>query len=292
MKESADKLLSKYGTIEGWLSIVVNIILFGLKYWAGITTGSIAIIADAWHTLSDSISSIVVLISTKISIKPADKDHPYGHGRAELVGAIIIGIILSIIAANFFIESITELIDHKKVVYGKIALIVTIISIAGKELLARFALWAGKKADSRSLKADGWHHRSDALTSVLILIGIFFGEYFWWIDGVLGILVSIMIGYVVYEILRESISSLIGEKPDENLILKIQQLSNDVYPEDVQIHHIHFHEYGYHREMTFHILLPEKMELKKAHDIATDLENRIKENLNIEATIHTEPVES
>jgi cation diffusion facilitator family transporter len=86
-----NKQNKNYSLIEGWLSIVVNTLLFGLKYWAGIVTGSVALIADAWHTLSDSISSVVVIISSKISNKPADKEHPFGHGRADLVSSIIIG---------------------------------------------------------------------------------------------------------------------------------------------------------------------------------------------------------
>ena len=169
--------------IEGWLSIFTNIILFGLKYWAGIVTGSVAIIADAWHTLSDSISSVIVLIGIKISDKPADKEHPFGHGRAELIASMIIGVLLAIIAFNFVLESIEKLKDHESVVYGKLAIIVTIVSILSKEMLAQYAFWAGRKIKSPILKADGWHHRSDAISSILILIGIFIGKYFWWVDG-------------------------------------------------------------------------------------------------------------
>ncbi|UCG28880.1 MAG: cation diffusion facilitator family transporter, partial [Bacteroidales bacterium] len=88
----------RLGFLEGWLSIAGNIILFGLKYWAGIVTGSIALIADAWHTLTDSISSIIVLIGVRIASKPADREHPFGHGRAELIASVIIGFILAFVS--------------------------------------------------------------------------------------------------------------------------------------------------------------------------------------------------
>jgi len=99
----------KLSYIEGWLSITSNILLFILKYWVGIVTGSIAIIADAWHSLTDSISSIVVLIGAKVSSKPADKNHPFGHGRAELIASLIIGVLLAVIAFSFLEKSFSAL---------------------------------------------------------------------------------------------------------------------------------------------------------------------------------------
>ncbi|HKL30993.1 MAG TPA: cation diffusion facilitator family transporter, partial [Tangfeifania sp.] len=96
----------KYIAREGWLSIFGNVFLFGLKYWAGISTGSLALIADAWHTLSDSVSSVIVLIGGKISRKPADDDHPFGHGRAEHIASVIIGVLLAIIAFDFIVGAV------------------------------------------------------------------------------------------------------------------------------------------------------------------------------------------
>src|SRR6056297_2440497 len=92
---------TKLGNTEGWLSITANVALFILKYWAGLVSGSVAIIADAWHTLTDSVSSIIVLVGMKISKKPADREHPFGHGRAELIASLFIGVLLAVIAYNF-----------------------------------------------------------------------------------------------------------------------------------------------------------------------------------------------
>ena len=125
--------IKRLSYIEGWISIFVNLILFILKFWAGLATGSIAIIADAWHTLSDSISSIIVLIGAKVSTKPADKQHPFGHGRAELITSSIIGVFLAIVAFSFLEESIKKLQQHDSVTFGMIAIVVTVVSILAKE---------------------------------------------------------------------------------------------------------------------------------------------------------------
>ncbi len=281
---------TRLGNIEGWMAIAGNIGLFVLKYWAGAVTGSIALIADAWHTLSDSFSSVIVLIGIRVSKKPADRDHPFGHGRAELIASLVIGMLLIFIAFNFLTESINRLKTHQDVNYGTIALIAVITSIAVKEGLAQFAIWAGKKTGSNTLKADGWHHRTDAISSVLILIGIFAGRYFWWIDGVLGIIVTMMIAWAAYKILQDAIHPLLGEKPSENLKHRLKQLSRETVGFDPEIHHIHLHRYGDHIELTFHITLPSEMTLKMAHEHVVSLEQKIQDELNMIPTIHTDPV--
>lgn len=282
---------SKLSYSEGWISITVNIVLFALKYWAGIVTGSIAIIADAWHTLSDSFTSIIVIVGVKISTKPADKEHPFGHGRAEWIASIIIGILLALIAFNFISESVQRLRSRESVRYGLIAITVTIISILAKEALAQYAIWAGKQTGSKAVKADAWHHRSDALSSLIILIGIFFSRLFWWIDGVLGIIVALLILYAAFDILRDSVNPMLGKEPDKDLIKQIKKLCWESAGEEVHSHHFHIHDYGGHAELTFHIRLPQKMTLEEAHDIATRIENSIKSALDIEVTIHIDPIE-
>ncbi len=280
-----------YSLIEGWLSIIVNTLLFGLKYWAGVVTGSVALIADAWHTLSDSISSVIVIVSAKISNKPADKEHPFGHGRADLVSSVIIGFFLTFIGFEFIFKSFERLKGGEAVIFGTLAVVVTIVSIVFKELLAQYAFWAAKRSDSQILKADGWHHRTDALSSVIVLVGIALGKLFWWIDGVLGLIIAVMIFYAAYEILRDSVNRLLGEVPDEELIRDIKKLITDLKL-NVCPHHFHMHRYGQHIELTFHILFPPEMSLKEAHDKTNLIENAIRYKFKIETTIHMEPDET
>jgi len=276
---------------EGTISIIVNTCLFGLKYWAGIVSGSIALTADAWHTMSDSISSIVVIIGARLASKKADKDHPFGHGRWELISAIIIAIILVLIAFGFITDSITELKTRESANFGTVAIVVTIVSIVVKELMAQYAFFLGRRSGSSTVKADGWHHRTDALSSLVILVGILFKGYFWWIDGVLGIVVSLMLMYAAYEILMEAVNKILGEEPGEELISEIKEHIRTLYDEDLHPHHFHIHNYISSKELTFHIKLRNNISVEAGHAIATAIEELIDEKLSIKSTIHLEPID-
>jgi cation diffusion facilitator family transporter len=285
------KKSSFYAKIEGWLSLISNVLLFALKYWVGIISGSVALIADAWHTLSDSLTSIILLIAIKISDKPADEEHPFGHGRAEVIASLIIGVLLSVIAFNFMLESIKKFLAQEQANFGKWAIIATIISIFVKELSAQYALWAYRKTKLNSLKAEAWHHRSDAISSVIILFGIFFGRTFWWLDAVLGILVSLLIFYASFEVIRDAIRPLMGQNPSKEFEQKIKNLISRITELDVNFHHLHIHNYGNHNEITFHIKLPAHISLHEAHKVSAQIENTIRKEMNIEATIHIEPLQ-
>jgi len=274
----------------GFISIVGNLLLFILKFWGGFISGSVAIMADAWHTLSDSLSSVVVLVGAKIAHRPADKEHPFGHGRAELIAAILIGMMLMGVSWEFFTRAFENIQSRHTVEYGWIPVMVVIISIVSKELMAQYAFYISRKFDSESVRADGWHHRSDALSSLVILVGIFVGRYFWWIDSFLAVLVALMILYSAYEIIRDASSRLLGNPPSTKIIEKVRQIGKIICKEELNIHHIHMHEYGTHREMTMHIELPGEWTLKRGHEIADELENHIRQELDIEATVHIDPV--
>lgn len=275
---------------QGWISIFVNGLLFISKYWVGVLAGSIALMADAWHSLSDSLTSLIVILGAKISSKPADKEHPFGHGRAELIASIIIGAILGLVGFEFAKDSIVKLINKESVEYGSAAVWVVTVSIIANELLAQYAFWIGKKTGNPSLRADGWHHRSDALSSVIILVGIFFAPYYWWIDGGLGFVVSLLLFYAAYEIIRDGTNPLLGENPDDDLLKELKEIAKKASGIETNLHHVHVHRYGEHTELTAHIKLPKSLTLDKAHQITDDIEIEIQRKLQIEATIHTEPI--
>ncbi|WP_339737239.1 cation diffusion facilitator family transporter [uncultured Sunxiuqinia sp.] len=281
----------QYIVREGWISIVTNLLLFGLKYWAGLVSGSIALIADAWHTLTDSVSSVIVLVGGKVSNKPADEEHPFGHGRAEHIAAVIIGVLLAIVAFDFVLSSVEKFNSREGGNFGTIAIVVTIISIVGKEVLAQYAFWGYRKTKSSMLKADAWHHRTDSLSSIIILIGIFVGKFYWWMDSLLALIVALMIAYASYEILSKEIRGLLGERIDPELIRAIKVDIDGLLEREVYIHHFHLHQYGQHNELSCHIKLPATMSLNEAHAICTRIENRIKEKFDLVTTIHPEPLE-
>ena len=275
---------------EVWVSIIVNTLLFGVKYWAGVVSGSIALMADAWHTLTDSISSVIVLIGGKISNKPADNEHPFGHGRAEHIAAIIIGVLLAIVAFDFVVSAYEKFRSQQAGNFGTIAIVVTIVSVVLKEVLAQYAFWGFRKTGSSVLKADGWHHRTDSLSSIIILVGIFVGRYFWWIDAVLAFIVAVMIAYASYEILSKEIKSLLGEEVDPELIREITKGVTGLLGMEVHIHHFHLHKYGNHQELSCHIKLSPDMPLHEAHRICTQIEKMLLNKFDLVATIHPEPL--
>lgn len=276
---------------EGRWSLAANLLLFAVKFWAGLVSASAAMIADAWHTLSDSLSSLIVLAGAGIARKKADKEHPFGHGRAELIAALFVGMLLAFIAFEFFLEGVARIREHRSADYGFIAVLVTLISLIGKEALTQYALFCYRKSGYLSLKADAWHHRSDALSSLVILVGILIGRYVWWADGVLTILVSLMIAWTAVHILREGIRPLLGEAPDKELLTYLSDVCRRMTGSSANVHHVHLHRYGKHMELTFHVLLPPDYSLRQAHELATRIEKQIKSERRIEATIHIEPKE-
>ena len=281
---------SKLGYREGLVSVILNLLLFVLKYYAGIASASLALIADAWHTLSDSLTSLVVILGIKLSSKKPDKEHPFGHGRWEQISALIIAILLALVGVEFMKDAIAKLRGHEAADFGWLAYLATVASIVLKEGLARYAFYIARKTGNAAVKADGWHHRSDALSSLMVLAGLFLSPYFWWIDSVLGMLISFMLFYAAYGIIREAVNKILGEEPSEEVIGKVEQIvkaemGNVAYP-----HHYHIHHYGDHIEFTFHIKVTGEETVEEAHRKATLIEMQIKTELKIDATIHIEPL--
>ena len=281
---------TKGGYLAGAVSIIINAVLFGIKFWAGIVTGSLALIADAWHTLSDSLSSVIVVIAVKLGSKKPDKQHPFGHGRWDLIAALFIAFILGIIAYDFLKEAVNRFGAKEPVNYGTLAIIVTIASIAIKEALAQYAFYVARKTESESLKADAWHHRSDALSSVVVLVGIVFARQFWWIDSVLTTIIALMLFYAAFKIIKGTVTKLLGEEPDNGLLESISAQIKSIYKEDLHIHHYHIHDYVSHKELTLHIRLNKNMTVGKSHEIASKIEKIIESNFGMNATIHIEPL--
>lgn len=281
---------SKEAYKQGIVSIIGNTFLFVAKYYAGIVSGSVALLTDAWHTLSDSISSIIIIIGTRISTKPADDDHPFGHGRAQLISTLILGIILTTIGFSFLSSAVNKLIHNEVAHFGSLAISVTVASILSKEILAQYAFHLARKTNLEVIRADGWHHRSDAISSVILLVGMLIGKQWWWADGVLGILMSLFIFKASYDILKEAIWPLLGEAPSKEIMNDVATICDQVVGFHVYPHHFHYHNYGYHQELTFHIALDGHLTLTETHRLADAIEKKIRKELRIEATIHIDPI--
>lgn len=278
----------KSAYLEGVISIVINTILFFFKYYVGVLYNSVAIIADSFHTLSDSLTSVVLILGYRITGKPPDQEHPFGHGRAEFIGGLIIGVLLAMVGYEFTIKSVEKLINKLSLTFSYALLIVLIASALIKLLLSWWAYHLGKKSYSQPIVADAWHHISDSLATGLLAIAIFLGKDYWWIDGVLGIVVSGIIFFTSAKIIYDASSELLGKAPTRGELEVLEKVVREEYPEVKRLHHVHFHKYGDHIEVTFHVELPGNISLKEAHEIVTKMENAIRKKLGYEATIHVE----
>lgn len=289
----ARSLNVSFGYLEGVLSIIINTALFGVKIWVGTRSGSIAMIADSWHTLSDTLTSVVVIVGFWIVARRPDAKHPLGHGRAEAIASVVIAVLLGVVGVNFLLESVNRLRAHESAAFSTLGLIVFAASAVLKEGLARFSMWAGRKTSSRSLVADGWHHRSDAVASALIVVGMLVtrpgGASLWWIDGVMGIAVALLILYATVDIFRASSSFLLGEALDPRVEEAVRGIVTGVCGSDTDVHHLHVHDYGAHREITLHFRLPRSTSLEESHRMASLVEESIRTGLGYEATVHVEP---
>lgn len=195
-----------------WIGIIVNIFLAIIKAIGGILSGSRALIADALHSASDIVGSVVVLFAVKIANKPPDKEHPYGHGKAENVASIIVALLLIFVGFEISLSSTKIFFGEKPPAPGTIALVILIISIIIKEILFQYKYWLGKKYNSSALISEAWHHRSDSLSSLAALVGVglaIIGEKYkidllLYGDAIAGIIVSIIVIKVGYELARDS----------------------------------------------------------------------------------------
>ena len=277
-------------TAMGWTSIVANAALFAAKLAVGLAVGSVAIVADAWHTLSDSLSTVVVLAGTRTARKPADDEHPFGHGRAELIAAVVVGAFLAVVAFNILVSSVGQLQQGGRVIYRREALIVVALSVVVKEVLAQGAFWVARRAQSPAMRADAWHHRSDAITSILVLVGIGLGGARPWIDGTLGIVVSLFLLYAATKVLREGSVPLLGETPSRATLAQMHDIAARVSPQLQQVHHVHIHRYGDHTELTCHVRMEGSMSVDHAHYLVDEYERALRDEMQVEPTVHVDPV--
>lgn len=287
---SSDRVRAGY--TEGVVSIIVNSALFTIKLYFGALYNSIALITDAVHTLSDSLTSLVVIIGFRVASKEPDSEHPFGHGRAELVAALIIGAALGFTAFELGVESFKKLQEASSLLFSPVLVLVLVASSIVKEALARWALKLADKYGSQSIRSDAWHHRSDALVSGVLAVAVLIGREYWWLDGLAGLVLSLYILYTAIKLVLESSSELIGRAPGEDVIRSIERVAKSASPLVLGVHHVHVHRYGDHVEVTLHIDLPDEITLEEAHRVATLVEERIRSELGYEATVHAEPATS
>tara|TARA_B100002052_G_C15856239_1_gene587621 strand:- start:423 stop:1595 length:1173 start_codon:yes stop_codon:yes gene_type:complete len=289
-KESTKKYRSRIGKFQGWISIIVNGLMFFLKLLIGLIIGSISVIADAFHTLTDVISSGVVIWGFNESEKPADKNHPYGHGRAEYVATLVIAILL-IVAGIEFIESSIERIVNPTIIEPEWWMIISIIiTIFIKMIVAQYAEYLSSKIASGTLHADAWHHRADAISSFLVATAMILGKYgYFQVDGWTGLIVALFIMWSGFGIAKEAVDDLIGKPPTIEEINDIRKISLNVEGV-IGVHDIAVHSYGKDKFASIHVEIDEQEDQMDAHLISENVEKILNKKLGVSPTVHVDPI--
>lgn len=276
------------------ISIILNCLLTLIKFISGVISKSSAMISDSVHSLSDVLSTFVVIIGVKISNKKADSDHPYGHERIECVSAIILSGMLFIIGALIGINGIKNVTNSSNLVMpGVLALIASIISIISKEAMYQYTIRVSKKINSAALKADAWHHRSDALSSIGSFIGILGSRLgFKIFDPLASVIISLCIIKVSIDIFKDAIDKMVDKSCDKEVIDKVIRVIEK--NESVKnIDDIKTRQFGNKAYVDVEISVDENLLLKDAHKVAEEIHNSVENEINIvkHCMVHVNPYE-
>lgn len=277
---------ARFGCLEGWISLSVNLLLFIVKMILGGMTASISIIADAVHTVSDVATSAVVIWGFKVAKKPADAEHPFGHGRMENIAALIIAVLLCVIGIEILQTSLMRIAQPREVKGNLLVIIVLMVSIVIKEWLARFSFSLAKKIKSSTLFADAWHHRSDAISTVLVIgamIGSMYGIF--QLDALFGAFVALYIIYTGVKLIKEATVDLLGRAADKKMQDDIKHIARSV--EGVEgVHDVVVHDYGNFKAISLHVEVEAMLDSLSAHKIATSVEVQIARAIKSSPIVH------
>ena len=258
-----------------WVSIFVNIFIAALKFVLGLLSNSIAILTDAMHSLEDLITSALVIVSLHASRKPPDEGHPFGHGRAEDIGGLILSIILFIIGIGFFKDAAFRFFSPEPVTINFIFIGLILFSSLVKLTLGVFTDKISKKASCSLLKTDALHHYGDFITSLAVVIGLVFVKAgYVYADSLLGILIAVVIMLWAFKMTRGFIDNLIGKRAPEAVYKKIKAIAfSSQYVEGV--HAVEVHSYGENRVVSLHVEIDPSLSLDEAHRIADGIEKKV-----------------
>lgn len=285
------KVRNSYGTLGGIVGIIVNTILFAVKFIVGLAVGSIAISADAFNNLSDAASSVITIIGFKLADKPADKEHPFGHGRIEYLSALIVAFLVILVGFEFTKTSFNRILNPSPVIFEIIPFIFLLISIFFKLWLSIFNRNLGNKINSGALKASATDSLGDVFTSSTVVISFLLSKFINFpLDGYMGLIVAIAILIAGIKLVKETLNPLLGEAPDKELADNIRNKLLS-YPKISGCHDLIIHNYGPGRILgTVHAEIPSDIDIMKIHDIIDKAEREISHEFNIHLVIHMDPI--
>ena len=280
-----------YGVMTGAVGIVANILLAALKLLAGALSGSISITADAVNNLSDAGSQLISLISFRISAKPADRDHPFGHARIEYVASMIVSFLVLLVGVELLRGSVRKIRAPEPIDFRPVVLIILLVSVAVKLWLFFFNRKIGKKIDSTVIRATGTDSLSDAAATSAVLISALISHFTGFdTDAYMGILVAVSILIAGVKILNETKNSILGGAPDPKVVADILALARE-YPAVLGVHDLMVHSYGAGNTIaSFHAEVDGAQDIFVTHDAIDMLEKEIYSRLGIRATVHMDPI--
>lgn len=272
------------------VTMIGNALLTIVKIAIGILASSSAMVADGVHSLSDVISTIVVMVGLKLSSKPEDDNHQYGHERIESLAAILLSIMLFIVAIGIGYSAIKNIMSGNITEPGMLAIFAAILSIVTKEWMYRYTLKYAISIDSPSLKADAWHHRSDALSSIGALAGIAGAKLgFTILDPIAGIIIAVIIIKVSYDILKQGVEQIIDHKAGDEVVDEIKNKINSVSGVcDIDLLKTRLH--GNRVYVDVEISVDSELTVAEGHDIAMKVHNKIEEDRKVKhCMVHVNP---
>lgn len=283
----------RLGVLCGGYGIFLNILLFAAKYIVGITTGSIAVTADAFNNLSDAGSSLINMVGFLFSGQKPDPKHPFGHGRIEYISGFTVSVMIIVMGFELGKSSVEKIFRPEPVEFGIVSFLVLLAAILVKLYMALYNFKLGKKINSAAMRATATDSLSDSIATAAVLISGLIGHFLHWqIDGWMGVLVAVFILLAGYGAAKDTISPLLGQAPDPEYIQSIQKivLSHEMV---CGIHDVIVHDYGPGRRIiSLHAEVPADENIMKAHDEIDNIENELKSKLQCDASIHLDPIDT
>ncbi|MBR4862444.1 MAG: cation transporter [Firmicutes bacterium] len=281
----------RYGRLAGFVGILSNALLCFMKIAVGIFSGSIAIIADGINNLADGASSVITLIGFKMSAKPEDQEHPYGHARYEYVAGLIVSFLIILVGFELLKSSLDKILHPAPLSFSWPVAAVLVLAILIKLWQAAFNRAAGKRIDSMTLLATAADSRNDVISTTAVLVSLLIGHFAQVnLDGWMGLAVALFIIWSGIGLVRDTISPLLGEAPDSELVQQIEQTAMS-YSGVLGIHDLAVHNYGPGKIFaSLHVEVDSVVDAMASHDLADSIEKRLREELHINITVHMDPV--
>ncbi|HPA98880.1 MAG TPA: cation diffusion facilitator family transporter [Bacilli bacterium] len=281
-----------YGIMSGVFGFITNFLMAVAKIVVGLIFGALSIVTDGAETFADTTSSIITIMSYRLSRKPADKKHPFGYQRAEYIAGLILSVIILTTGFIFFVTAIQRIITPTEVTFSEIAVIILVVSLLMKLFQSLFYRSASKLIKSQTLKANSIDSLNDTISTVFVLAGYlifyFTGKN---LDGWFSLVVSIIIIFNGIKLIKEASSPLIGERPDPKLVEKIKERIM-VSDKILGFHDLYIHSYGSGRKfVSVHVEMDSNLSLLECHHIIDEIERDFKINSDIDITIHIDPIE-